>query len=166
MQSPPASESAVDAAIRLFGETVNLFDPLRFRAWAEMGLTTAQLRVLFLVREEPGVTAGELASRLGVTPPTISGIVDRLVKAGLVRREDDETDRRLVRNYLTEQGDATCSRLETGTEIFTRRILIEMNHEDLEALVTGLRAFVAASEYVQRVEPNLAAVAMPGVNLA
>jgi DNA-binding MarR family transcriptional regulator len=166
VQSPPASESALDAAIRLFGDVVNLFDPLRFRAWAEMGLTTAQLRVLFLVREEPGVTAGELASRLGVTPPTISGIVDRLVKSNLIRREDDEIDRRLVRNYLTAQGEATCSRLETGSEIFTRRILIEMHHEDLEALVRGLRAFVAASEYVQKVEPNLAAVAMPGVNLA
>ncbi|GIW13355.1 MAG: hypothetical protein KatS3mg062_0794 [Tepidiforma sp.] len=166
MQSPPASENAVDAAIRLFGEVVNLFDPLRFRTWAEMGLTTAQLRVLFLVREEPGVTAGELASRLGVTPPTISGIVDRLVKSDLIRREDDEADRRLVRNFLTPHGEATCSRLETGSEIFTRRILIEMHHEDLEALVRGLTAFVTASEYVQRVEPNLAAVAMPGVNLA
>ncbi|WP_322795250.1 MarR family winged helix-turn-helix transcriptional regulator [Tepidiforma sp.] len=165
MQSPPASESAVDAAIRLFGETVNMFDPLRFRTWAEMGLTTAQLRVLFLVRETPGVTAGELATRLGVTPPTISGIVDRLVKARLIRREDDDADRRLVRNFLTEQGEAACSRLETGSEVFTRRILIEMNHEDLEALVRGLKAFVAASEYVQRVEPDLAAVAMPGVNL-
>lgn len=165
MQSPPASENAVDTAIRLFGDIVNLFDPLRFRAWAEMGLTTAQLRLLFLVREEPGVTAGELATRLGVTPPTISGIVDRLVKSNLIRREDDETDRRLVRNYLTQQGEATCSRLETGSEIFTRRILIEMHHQDLEALVRGLRAFAAASEYVQKVEPNLAAVAMPGVNL-
>lgn len=165
MQSLPASESAVDAAIRLFGDVVNLFDPIRFRAWAQMGLTTAQLRVLFLVREEPGVTAGELASRIGVTPPTISGIVDRLVKSGLVRREDDETDRRLVRNFLTEQGEAICARLETGTETFTRRILIEMHHEDLLALVNGLRAFVAASEAVHRVEPNLAAVAMPGVNL-
>ncbi len=165
MQSLPASESAVDAAIRLFGEVVNLFDPIRFRAWAQMGLTTAQLRVLFLVREEPGVTAGELASRIGVTPPTISGIVDRLVKSGLVRREDDETDRRLVRNFLTEQGEAICARLESGTETFTRRILVEMHHEDLQALVNGLRAFVAASEAVHRVEPNLAAVAMPGVNL-
>jgi DNA-binding MarR family transcriptional regulator len=161
--SPPTSEHAVDTAIRYFGHTVSLFDPLRFRAWAEMGLTTAQLRVLFLVREAPGVTAGELAQRIGVTPPTISGIVDRLVKMDLVRREDDESDRRLVRNFLTEQGAAVCSRLEQGTETFTRRILIEMNQNDLEALVTGLRAFVTASEYVSRVEPDLAAVAMPGL---
>lgn len=162
--SPPTPEHAVDNAIRNFGEALNMFDPLRFRAWAEMGLTTAQLRVLFLVRESPGVTAGELATRLSVTPPTISGIVDRLVKLGLIRREDDESDRRLVRNFLTDQGETSCKRMEFGSETFTRRILVEMNHQDLEAFVVGLKAFIKASKYVQTVEPNLAAVAMPGMN--
>jgi DNA-binding MarR family transcriptional regulator len=162
--SPPRSEHAVDSAIRFFGEALNMFDPLRFRAWAEIGLTTAQLRVLFLVRESPGVTAGDLAHRLNVTPPTISGIVDRLVKLSLIRREDDESDRRLVRNFLTEQGETSCKRMEQGSEIFTRRILVEMNHQDLEAFIVGLKAFIKASNYVNTVEPNLALVAMPGLN--
>lgn len=162
--SPPRSEHAVDAALRYFGEALAMFDPLRFRAWAELGLTTAQLRVMFLMRENPGVTAGELATRLSVTPPTISGIVDRLVKLGLVRREDDESDRRLVRNYLSNSGESACSRLERGADVFTRRIIVEMNHEDLDAMIQGLKAFINASEYVSKVEPNLAVVAMPGVN--
>jgi DNA-binding MarR family transcriptional regulator len=164
--TPAASEHAVDTATRLLGEAFNIFDPLRFRAWAELGLTTAQLRVLFLVRETPGVTAGELATRLSVTPPTISGIVDRLVKLGLMRREDDLTDRRLVRNHLTDAGDNACSRLEKGGDIFTRRILVEMNHSDLDHLVAGLRALVRAAEYVSKVEPNLATVAMPGAGIS
>jgi DNA-binding MarR family transcriptional regulator len=162
---PPTSEHAVDAGIRHIGTMFAMFDPFRFRAWAELGLTTAQLRVLFYVRADPGVTAGALATRLSVTPPTISGIVDRLVKLGLIRREDDEADRRLVRNQLTDKGEAACSRLERGSEVFTRRILVEMNHEDLVALISGLKAFIKASDYVSRVEPNLAAVAMPGANL-
>jgi DNA-binding MarR family transcriptional regulator len=160
--SPPRSEFAVDAALRYLGEEMALFDPLRFRAWAELGLTTAQLRVMFLMRQQPGVTAGELATRLAVTPPTISGIVDRLVKLALVRREDDESDRRLVRNHLSEKGEVACSRLMRGAETFTRRILVEMSEADLEAFVQGLRAFITASELVSRVEPNLAEVAMPG----
>lgn len=160
--SPPTSEHAVDATIRHIGSMFAMFDPFRFRAWAELGLTTAQLRVLFLVRNDPGVTAGELATRLSVTPPTISGIVDRLVKLALIRREDDDSDRRLVRNQLTEAGECACSRLERGSEIFTRRILIEMDHEDLDALLLGLKAFIKASSYVSTVEPNLAVVAMPG----
>ncbi|MGE5595960.1 MAG: MarR family winged helix-turn-helix transcriptional regulator [Hyphomicrobiales bacterium] len=162
--TPAKSEHAVDTALRYFGEAMSMFDPLRIRAWSELGLTTAQLRVLFLMRESPGVTAGELANRLSVTPPTISGIVDRLVKLGLVRREDDAADRRLVRNHLTERGEHACSWLERGIAVYTRRILLEMNHEDLEAFLVGMKAFSRASQRVAKLEPDLVAVAMPGVN--
>lgn len=159
---PPKTEHAVDTGLSNFGLALAQLDPFRFRAWAQLGLTTAQLRVMFLMRENPGVTAGALASRLSVTPPTISGIVDRLVKLGLVRREDDADDRRLVRNFLSEAGETTCSRLARGAELFTRRILVEMNHADLEAFIRGLQAFVKAAQYVSTVEPDLALVAMPG----
>ena len=161
---PPTSEHAVDAGIRHIGTMFAMFDPFRFRAWAELGLTTAQLRVLFYVRADPGVTAGALATRLSVTPPTISGIVDRLVKLGLIRREDDEADRRLVRNHLTDTGVSACGRLERGAEVFTRRILVEMDHNELEELIRGLCGFIRAADHVSRVVPDLAAVAMPGTN--
>jgi hypothetical protein len=39
-----------------------------------------------------------------------------------------------------------------------------MNHKDLEAFILGLKAFIKASQYVQSVEPDLAVVAMPGLN--
>lgn len=157
-----ATSPLVEEALGRLSDALHMFDPLRFRAWAELGLTTAQLRVLFLTREQPGVTAGALAQRLGVTPPTISGIVDRLAKLDLIRREDDEADRRLVRNFLTEAGANACSRLEQGVEVFTRRILVEMTSEELGSLVAGLGAFIDASQRVASLEPHLALVAMPG----
>lgn len=160
--STVAAESAIDQTRRMFGEAITKFDPFRFRAWAELGLTTAQLRVIFLMRESPGVTAGELACRLSVTPPTISGIVDRLVKLSLVRRADDSQDRRLVRNFLTAEGEHVATRMEEGSGIFTTRIMEEMTETDLDALLKGLQAFIHASECVRKVEPNLAEMAMPG----
>lgn len=151
----------IDEAIADFAEALNMYDPLRFRAWAELGLTTAQLRVLFLIRGQPGVTAGELASRLSVTPPTISGIVDRLVKLKLVIREADPGDRRLVRNTLTAEGRKICSRMARGGDLFSRRIMSEMSEQDLDALIKGLAAFIEASKRVQEAQPNLAAMVMP-----
>lgn len=151
----------IDAAVRSLQQAIMTFDPLRFRMWSEMGLTTAQLRVLFYVREKPGVTAGELATRLAVTPPTVSGIVERLVRMHLARREEDPADRRLVRNHLTEEGQAACSRLELGSEAYTRRMLVELEPDELQALIKGLHAFLHASQMVRRDVPDLAAVAMP-----
>ncbi|MGE0600292.1 MAG: MarR family winged helix-turn-helix transcriptional regulator [Dehalococcoidia bacterium] len=165
MPSPPTTSLAtIESTMRSFGEAMNMFDPLRFRAWGEMGLTTAQLRVLFLVREAPGVTAGELAQKLAVTPPTISGIVDRLVKLDLIKREDDESDRRLVRNFLTDEGEKACKRLEYGVGAYMYRIIIEMDEKEIESFRIGLQAFNKAGKYVASIEPNLAALAMPGLS--
>lgn len=151
----------VESAMLVLQQALSTFDPLRLRAWSKLGLTTAQLRLLFLIREQPGVTAGELATRLSVTPPTVSGIVERLVRMHLARREEDPSDRRLVRNHLTDEGEAACSRLEHSTQVYTRRILVELAPEDLRAMTKGLSAFVGASNMVSRAVPDLAAMAMP-----
>jgi len=162
--SPPRSQASVDEALHYFASSVAMFDPVRLRMWAELGLTTAQLRVMFLMRATPGVTAGELATRLAVTPPTVSGIVDRLVKLDLVRREEDPNDRRLVRNHLTGRGQSACGWVAHGLEVFTRRIMDEMSDDDLQAFSVGMKAFVGASHRVAAAEPNLAAVAMPEIH--
>ncbi len=140
------ADDAIEKAAHHLGYATTMFDPLRFRAWAELGLTTAQLRVMFLLRDMPGVTAGELATRLKVTPPTISGIVDRLVRVGLVRREFGPP----------------CSRLERGADLFPHRIMREMAPADLDALTRGLEAFIEASKLVARIDPDLARRAWAG----
>lgn len=161
-QSPSTIDLALAETAEHLSEALSTFDPLRFRMWCDMGLTTAQLRVMFLIRGQPGVTAGELATRLSVTPPTVSGIVDRLVKMDLVRREEDRSDRRLVRNHLTEAGEAACSRMKHGNQYFTRRILSELNEQEIADLNRGLMAFIRANAHVREIEPNLAETAYPG----
>ncbi len=143
----PAGTSP-ESALHYLASALAIFDPLRLRAWAELGLTTGQLRLLFLLKQQPGVTSGELASRLAVTPPTITGIIDRLVRLALVRREEDPADRRLVRNFLTGEGENVCDRLEHNAEQYMHRILTEMSPGEVESLASGLRAFIGASERV------------------
>jgi DNA-binding MarR family transcriptional regulator len=158
------SDESVDRGLKAVHDLFTRYDPYRFRMWCEVGLTTAQLRVLFLIRDQPGVTAGELANRLSVTPPTVSGIVDRLVRMDFVRREEDPSDRRLVRNQLTEAGARVCGQASEGSQLITRRILVELSPDDLEALNRGLAAFISASQVVAETEPNLVDQAWPSTN--
>lgn len=87
---------------RLFGGGLIASSPAAGgQAWE---LTVPQLRTLSLVADEPGCTMGELAQHLGIGMSAATGLVDRLVQHGLVQRELDPKDRRLIRLHLTEAG--------------------------------------------------------------
>jgi DNA-binding MarR family transcriptional regulator len=61
-----------------------------------LGLNSTDLHCLELVLAEPGLTAGRLASLADLTTGAVTGVVDRLERAGFVRREADPADRRSV----------------------------------------------------------------------
>jgi MarR family transcriptional regulator, lower aerobic nicotinate degradation pathway regulator len=78
------------------------------RVASEHGLSLTQLRVLGILRDrEP--TMAELATYLGLERSTVSGLIDRAVQRGLVRKTSDTADGRSVRVSLT----AEARRLET-----------------------------------------------------
>ncbi|MDI1447481.1 MarR family transcriptional regulator [Polyangium sp. 6x1] len=74
-------------------------------------LSLRQLGALFAIRE--GLTSpGQMARRLRVTPAVVTGLVDRLVRQGHVRREADPDDRRKLKLALTETGTAVSQSVE------------------------------------------------------
>jgi DNA-binding MarR family transcriptional regulator len=85
----------------------------RFLHWSEeqarsAGLTPAQHQLLLAVRGHPGdrpPTIGELADHLLVRHHGAVQLVDRAAAAGLVTRERDAEDHRIVRVHLTPEGD-------------------------------------------------------------
>lgn len=131
---------------RLYGRAVAAADPIRVRLWHQRELTTSQLRVLLCLRTDGGLPAGELACLVGVSPPAMSGLVDRLVRQGLVRREDDEADRRVVRHFLTPEGHVLVGELERVGKAWIERVLRRLTPRELEQVERGLALFVAAVE--------------------
>ncbi|GAB4582500.1 MarR family winged helix-turn-helix transcriptional regulator [Nocardia sp. IFM 10818] len=61
-----------------------------------LGLHVTDLRCLNMLRLEGPATAGELAQRTGLTTGAITRMIDRLLKAGFVRRDNDAQDRRRI----------------------------------------------------------------------
>jgi MarR family transcriptional regulator, lower aerobic nicotinate degradation pathway regulator len=72
------------------------------RVAAEHDLSLTQLRVLGILRDREPAMA-ELATYLGLERSTVSGLVDRAVQRGLVRKDTDKVDGRSVRVSLTPQ---------------------------------------------------------------
>lgn len=106
--------------------------------WTSLSLTRAQLKILVLLHQEGPTTVGHLASNLGVTLPSITATVDRLVHQGLVSREDDPTDRRRVINRLTPNGVVLIERLQEGRRARIVSALQELSPAELEGLAGAL----------------------------
>jgi DNA-binding MarR family transcriptional regulator len=121
-----------------YGDAIGIIDSLRIQGWSEDGLTIPQMRLLWALRDEDGLPVGTLAEHLGVNPSTITGHVDRLVRQGLVRREEDTADRRIVRNYLTEDGAVAVGALRRIAGTYIINILKHLTDEELDRLHTAL----------------------------
>jgi DNA-binding MarR family transcriptional regulator len=82
----------------------------------EAGLTPRQHQALLGIRNaqsDGGATIADLATFLILHHNSTVELVDRLVRAGYVTRDDDSTDRRRVRLRLTEAGDARLAALSS-----------------------------------------------------
>lgn len=71
---------------------------------SDVGLYAGQERVLIELSQQNGLTQSQLVESMCVQPPTVSKMLDRMEKAGLVERQADAEDSRISRVCLTEQG--------------------------------------------------------------
>ncbi|MGH9062514.1 MAG: MarR family winged helix-turn-helix transcriptional regulator [Acidimicrobiales bacterium] len=90
-------------------------------ALAEVELSLPQYRLLFLLAEGR-IAASALADRLAVSRPSVTAVVDGLVSRGLVERQPDPDDRRLVRHELTPAGRGALDAADTAVDERLRAI--------------------------------------------
>jgi DNA-binding MarR family transcriptional regulator len=102
--SPAAESATVDAVLTVLRMS-------RVMERIDAGVSPPQYRMLKLIGAG-GERSARLAERLAVAKPTLTSIADSLVGAGLVCREAEPGDRRVVRLHLTEAGHAAIARAD------------------------------------------------------
>jgi MarR family transcriptional regulator, organic hydroperoxide resistance regulator len=118
-----------------------------FRRWMTLNMSTAQVKSLFCIVENRGISSGKLAELLGVTPANVTGIVDRLIEQGLVRRVESTQDRRVAALEATDAGKTLMESLEQLAAEHLGAILGELDESELEHLNLGLTAFLRAAKH-------------------
>src|SRR5437868_9037879 len=78
------------------------------------GVTAAQSGLLFILGQHDGALMGEAGAALDLGPPGISGLVDRMAAAGLIKRRADPEDGRAWRLWLTPAGRAALAQSKAG----------------------------------------------------
>ncbi len=100
----------------------------------QMGVTSRQVTLLWLVREHPGLSLRELAAEERISAPALSGHVDRLEKAGLLERVRDESDRRRVGLTLTDEGVTLLRRVRARRTTWLADRLRGLDDAEVEAI--------------------------------
>ncbi len=117
-------------------------------------LTMQQVRVLGHIAKDPGISGHEIGDRLGVSAPTASGLIDRLVEKGLITRTDDPDDRRVRRLHPTEVGLDVIRQMQS---MFGRALGVAiqlLSVEELDLLRRGSLAMLSALERARDLQQN------------
>ena len=129
--------------VRKLVRALRLFDK---EAQSRYGLTTAQLFVLHVIRDNPQCSMNELASLTATDQSTASVIVQRLVDGGYVSRKSSTHDRRTVVLNLTKEGETLTRNSPVPVQERILQSASTMSPADRAALIRLLRSFLGGME--------------------
>ena len=117
------------------GDALALCQDLIF---GKYGITTEQWRLLTCIKSRGPLRPSDMASMLERSPNSISMLVDRMVKAGLVRRTRDRKDRRTVFVSMSDKGKKAVDPATPAGWEFMHKILSKIEYSDQLALASVL----------------------------
>ena len=104
----------------------------------QLGVTSRQVTLLWLIRGHPGLSMRELAAEEGISAPALSGHVDRLEKASLIDRVRDEGDRRRVGLTLTAEGERLLKRVRARRTTWLADRLRGLDEDEVAAIEAAI----------------------------
>jgi DNA-binding MarR family transcriptional regulator len=110
------------------------------RCLKSLNVTRSQWWVLACLSRKDGMTQSQLAEQLDMGKVAVGGLIDRLEKSGLLRRQADVSDRRVNRVFLEPKSKQLIAKLRKLSHSFNEEILVGLSNESLEATATTLAA--------------------------
>ena len=128
-----------------FGRLIRMYYSRIQSQLAEVGLYRGQPPILMLLYKNDGMSQKEMARALNLSPATMTVTLKRMEKAGLVLREMDEHDQRILRVHLSEKGREMCETGESRIGVVTAELLEGFTLEEHQQL----------NEYLGRIARNM-----------
>jgi DNA-binding MarR family transcriptional regulator len=136
--SPPAAadprtevDSIVETIIYLYTESRRLTKGMA----SQFGLTGPQLTVIKLLETFDNLSLSSLSERIRAQNSTVTGIIDRMERENLVRRERSTTDRRVVHIRLSDKGQKLAQKIQVEPMEIFRDALLSLTQTDLKDLL-------------------------------
>ena len=139
-------DSIVETIIYLYTESRRLTKGMA----SAFGLTGPQLTVVKLLETFDNLSLSSLSERIRAQNSTVTGIIDRMEREGLVRRERSTTDRRVVHIRLSDKGQKLARQIQVEPMEIFREAVASLTQADLRDL---LRIMNKLQKYVRSKVP-------------
>jgi DNA-binding MarR family transcriptional regulator len=112
---------------------------MRRRAFDEymkpLGITRAQWWIIAHLSRRDGMVQTELASMLDVGKPSLSAVIDRLEKSGLIERRPHPSDRRAKSIFMTQKARKLLAQMQAAERKYNELILCDLSEADRDQLL-------------------------------
>lgn len=143
-KTPEKGDLVVSEVLRLIpglGRTLSSSIPSKV---IHLGVSTAQVRAIVHLAEHGPLTMGDLARGLRITTPSTTGLINPLARMGLVERDRDDEDRRVVRVKLTGKAKTMAGQVVAQRRAEVQQALEGMDATAQEDFLQGLRRLAVA----------------------
>ena len=137
-------QKQADEIIEIFKNIKKAISSKFEKSAKKYGFTAPQLGVIFHLHVMPSITLQALSEHMGLTKSTVSGIVDRLEKQGVVTREIPKDNRRIVKLSISEEikkNNDVCKMKKEFIADFISESIKNTDPEEVENMIHGLRQF-------------------------
>jgi MarR family transcriptional regulator, organic hydroperoxide resistance regulator len=145
----PDDNCCVDEVGEMVQKLVRVFQLFERDQIKVHGFTSSQCYSLIEILKSDRLTMNELSDKMNLDTSTMTRVIDKLVRDELIKRERDESDRRMVLVSLTEKGQEAASKLNTSVNEYYKKIIssipIGKTDEVLNAVSILLKAFDTAN---------------------
>jgi len=107
---------------------------------ATYGITASQYVLLAILAKKDGLSQTQLGNRLSFDNPTVTGVIDRMERDGLVERRRTSSDRRVINIFLSDKARAILSEIQEIAEEVNDRALEEYSAEEKSDLISMLNS--------------------------
>ncbi|HXL01552.1 MAG TPA: MarR family transcriptional regulator [Candidatus Atribacteria bacterium] len=122
-------------AFQSLSKFMRFHSQLLFKLTSEKGIYPGQAVCLWFINQNSGISQRDLAEKMHVAPPTVTLMLQKLEKAGLVIRKEDERDQRLSHTYLTNAGVDTLNVLNSILAEIINTSLENLSHDEQRNLM-------------------------------
>jgi DNA-binding MarR family transcriptional regulator len=120
-----------------------LYKRLMSKHLESMNITYAQLMVLRVIDNEPGITAKEILMQMDTDKATLSGVISRLERDNYIYRVRNKKDGRVQNIFVSEGSKTLCSEVNVIETQCIQSLIEGISEEDVENFLRVLDLFIA-----------------------